>query len=385
MKDDTELCHRGRRISDHPRVVNPPVYRASTILYPDLDSFEGRTPVGFSYGRQGTPTTRALQESLTVLERGAGAVLAPSGLAAVSTAILACCSAGDHLLVSDSVYGPTRHLCEHTLGRLGIEAEFFDPKLGGGIASRLRPQTRLVFLESPGSLTFEVQDVPAIAAAAHAGGAWVAADNTWSGGYFCKVLELGADLSVQACTKYQSGHADVLLGAVICNQRSLPTVQRHARSMGNSVGADEAYLTLRGLRTMATRLERHQRSALCLAEWLRDQPEVLRIMYPALPTDPGHGIWQRDFSGSSGLFGLVLKDRGRTALAALLEGLELFGMGYSWGSFESLLIPTHPEKLRTAGGWQPGGLTLRMHVGLENPEDLIADLAAGLRRYRQAK
>jgi cystathionine beta-lyase len=380
MKDDTRLTHAGLAPFDNEGIINPPVYHASTVLAESLDTFEGRTPARVRYGRSGTPTTFALEEALTVLEDGAGTVLTPSGLSAVSLALLACVEAGDHALIADSVYSPTRNFCEGVLTRFGVEVEYYDPLIGGAIAGLLRPNTKVVFTESPGSQTFEVQDVPAIAAAAQAAGVRVILDNTWGAGYFFKALRHGADLAVHAATKYVSGHSDVMLGAVVCNQATLPRVRTCARLLGNSVGPDDVYLALRGLRTLSVRLRRHQDNALAIARWLRARPEVLRVMYPALPEDPGHGLWRRDFTGACGLFGFVLAPVGRPALAAMLEGMALFGMGYSWGGYESLLIPTRPEKYRSATQWQPGGQTMRIHVGLEDLEDLLADLEAGFER-----
>ena len=383
MKDDTLLIHAGQSPWDNHGIINPPVYHASTVLFPDLDSFEGRIPRPVVYGRQGTPTTFALEEALTALEGGFGAVLAPSGLAAISTALLASVTAGDHILVSDSVYGPTRRFCDQALSRFGVVTEYYDPLLGAAIAQRLRPNTALVFVESPGSQTFEVQDVAAIAQAAHAAGARVIMDNTWGAGYFFKALAHGVDIVVHAGTKYFSGHADVMIGAVVCHEGSFRPVRNFARLLGGSVGPDDVYLTLRGLRTLGVRLQRHQDSGLRIARWLQSRPEVDRVIHPALPEDPGHALWRRDFTGACGLFGFVLKPRDRRALAAMLKGLRYFGLGYSWGGYESLLIPVQPEKSRTATSWRAAGHTLRIHVGLEDPDDLITDLEAGFERFNQ--
>ncbi len=384
MKDDTKLTHAGSSPFDHQGAVNVPVYHASTVFARDLDTFEGRVPLRMRYGRQGTPTTFALEDALTALEGGAGTILTPSGLAAVSTALMAFVKAGDHILVSDSVYSPTRKFCDRVLSRYGVETEYFDPLLGRRIGNLVRPNTTVVFTESPGSQTFEVQDLAAISDVAHGTGARVILDNTWSAGYFLKAFPHGVDMVVQACTKYVSGHSDVMLGAIVCNQDCVGPVRKFAYLSGNCVAPDDVYLALRGLRTLAVRLQRHQDSGLRIARWLQERPEVLRVMHPALPRDPGHGLWRRDFSGASGLFGFVLRPARREALAAMLNGMRYFGMGYSWGGYESLLIPTYPRKYRTATTWEPGGQTLRIHVGLEDPEDLTADLAAGLERLRRA-
>jgi len=380
MQDDTTLTHAGLAPFDNHGIVNPPVYHASTVLFPDLDTLEGKVPVKVSYGRQGTPTTFALEEALTALEGGFGTVLAPSGLAAVSMTLLACASAGDHILVTDSVYGPTRKFCDRVLSRYGVTTEYYDPLIGGHITGLLRSNTALVFLESPGSQTFEIQDVPALAKAAHSGGARVIMDNTWGAGYFFKALQHGVDIAIHAGTKYIAGHADVMLGAIVGNKAGIEQVRRFATLNGNSVGPDDVYLALRGLRTLGVRLQRHQDSALKIARWLQTRPEVQRVIYPAIEDDPGHQLWRRDFTGAAGLFAFVLNSRDRQALAAMLEGMRYFGMGYSWGGFESLLIPTYPERSRTVTPWRSDGQILRIHVGLEAPDDLLADLSDGFNR-----
>ncbi len=384
MKDDTLVTHAGLAPKDNYGIVNPPVYHASTVLFPTLDSLEGQPPSTVVYGRHGTPTTFALEQALTALEDGTGTVLAPSGLAAISLALMAWVKTGDHILVSDSVYSPTRKFCDQVLSRYGVETEYYDPLIGADIAHRLRPNTALVFLESPGSQTFEIQDLPAIARVAHDHGATVIMDNTWGAGYFFKALDHGADIAVHAGTKYFSGHSDVMIGAIVCNENSFRQTKTFANLQGNSVGPDDVYLTLRGLRTLGVRLRRHRENGLKIARWLRTRPEVERVIHPALPEHPGHALWQRDFTGACGLFGFTLKTQNREALEAMLNHLRYFGMGYSWGGFESLLIPTHPEKTRTATQWRPAGHTLRIHVGLEDPEDLIADLEAGFRRLNDA-
>lgn len=385
MHDDTRVTTLGRDPHRHHGIVNPPVYHASTILYPTLDALEApRTPDGYYYGRYGTPTTRALTDAVASLEGAAAGFAVSSGKNAITTVMLGLTRAGDHILVTDNSYQPTRDTASRVMARFGVEVTFFDPGIGAGIAGLMRPNTRLVFVESPGSLTFEVQDVPAIAEAAHARGALVVMDNTWASPLFCKPFALGVDVSVQAATKYVGGHSDLMMGLITTTAEVEPSIREAYGELGGAPGPEDCYLALRGLRTLATRLERHQRSALVVAEWLAGRPEVERVLYPALPDDPGHALWRRDFNGASGLFGFVLKPTGRPALAALLDHLELFGMGYSWGGYESLLLPTDPRPLRTARPWSEAGQLMRIHVGLEHTDDLIADLDAGFRRMAAA-
>lgn len=385
MHDDTRVTTLGRDPHRHHGIVNPPVYHASTILYPTLDALEApRTPDGYYYGRYGTPTTRALTDAVASLEGAAAGFAVSSGKNAITTVMLGLTRAGDHILVTDNSYQPTRDTASRVMARFGVEVTFFDPGIGAGIAGLMRPNTRLVFVESPGSLTFEVQDVPAIAEAAHARGALVVMDNTWASPLFCKPFALGVDVSVQAATKYVGGHSDLMMGLITMTAEVEPSIREAYGELGGAPGPEDCYLALRGLRTLATRLERHQRSALVVAEWLAGRPEVERVLYPALPDDPGHALWRRDFSGASGLFAFVLKPTGRPALAALLDHLELFGMGYSWGGYESLLLPTDPRPLRTARPWSEAGQLMRIHVGLEHTDDLIADLDAGFRRMAAA-
>jgi cysteine-S-conjugate beta-lyase len=382
-RPETEVVHAGRKPFEQHGFVNTPVYRGSTVLYPTLEAIKTRTQP-YTYGRRATPTTHALEEAITRLEGGAATVLTSSGLAAISTAVLAFVESGDHILVVDSVYQPARAFADKLLKRIGVETTYYDPGVGADIAKLFRPNTRLVMVEAPGSQTFEMQDIPAIAAAAHAKNIWVLADNTWATPLFCKPLALGADVSIQAATKYIVGHADAMLGAVTANKRAAKYIDNAKEALGTCPGSEETYLGLRGLRTLAVRLERHQRSAIAVAEWLAARPEVDRVLHPALPRDPGHAIWKRDFTGSSGLFSVVLKPTTEKALAALLDGLKLFGMGYSWGGYESLVIPFDPAPYRTATRWQGPGPALRFHIGLEAVDDLIADLAAGFERMRGA-
>lgn len=385
MKDDTLLTHAGRDPHANHGIVNPPVYHASTVLFPTLDAYLEMGKARVRYGRRGTPTTFALEDAVAELEGGAGAIATPSGLAAITTVLLACLKAGDHLLMTDSAYQPTRHFCDTTLKRFGVETEYYDPLIGAGIAGLIRPETAVVYVESPGSQTFEVQDLPAIAEAAHAAGAMVIADNTWGAGYYYRPLALGADISLQAGTKYIVGHSDVNIGVTVWrDEAALGKVRNDVQSLGVCAGPDDVYLALRGLRTMGVRLQRHQENGLRVARWLAARPEVRRVMHPALEDDPGHALWRRDFTGACSLFGFVLASDDRGALAALLDGMKYHGMGASWGGFESLLIPTWPSKSRSATTWQEPGQTMRIHVGLEDPDDLIADLEAGLERLRKA-
>ncbi len=374
---DTIAVSAGRMSEAHFGVVNTPVYRASTILHPSMASLKAeKTP--YTYGRRGTPTTRSFEEAVSALEGAARTVSLPSGLNAITTAILAVCGAGDHLLMVDSVYGPTRHFCETMLKRFGVETSYYDPLIGADIAGLMRANTKAVFCESPGSLTFEIQDVPAIAAVAHARGASVLMDNTWGTPIYFPALQRGVDLSIQAATKYIGGHADVMIGYVSANESHAARLSDTVGDLGLYASGDDCFLALRGLRTLPVRLKRHQESALTLARWFAARPEVSRVLYPALESDPGHAIWKRDFLGACGLFGVVLKPVGEKALAAMIDGMEHFGIGYSWGGFESLIIPAQFK--RTARKFDAEGPVIRIHAGLEDAGDLIADLEAGFAR-----
>lgn len=384
MHDDTILAHKGRHPFANHGIVNPPVYHASTVLFPSLDALEDRKHQEVVYGRQGTPTIFALREAMTALEGGHGAVICPSGLAAVTCALTAFTQAGSHVLIPDSTYFPTRRFADTVLAKYAVEVEYYDPRVGAGIAASMRPNTSLVWLESPGSQTFEVQDIPAIAEAARKGGAVSVIDNTWGAGYFLKPLALGVDVSLQAATKYVVGHSDAMLGTLVANAATYPRLAEHWSNAGNAAGPDDVYLGLRGLRTMGVRLRAHHAAGLKMAAHLHSRPEVTRVMHPGLRDDPGHALWKRDFTGASGLFGFVLKPGPRAALAAMLDHLRFFGMGYSWGGFESLLIPTDPAAIRTATRWDEPGQAMRIHVGLEDIDDLIADIDAGLDRYASA-
>jgi len=353
------------------------------VLYPTTDDLKNRRG-RYVYGTKGTPTTEALERAWTHLTGAAGTVLTPSGLAAVTVALMSCLKAGDHLLVTDSVYRPTRDFCDGVLARFGVETTYYDPLAGSGIAELFRPNTAAVFTEAPGSQSFEMQDVPAIAEAAHARGAVVLMDNTWATPLFFPPHENGVDIAIEAGTKYLSGGSDLLLGLTSANGRSWPSLRRTFDQFATCAGPEDVFLALRGLRTMALRLREHEAQALDMARWLAARPEVARVLHPALETDPGHAIWKRNFRGSSGLFSVVLESCSERAVAAMLDGLELFGMGYSWGGFESLVIPFDCASYRTATAWEPGGHALRFHIGLEDLDDLKADLEAGFARLRQA-
>jgi len=369
----TQVVLAGRDPFEHEGFVNIPIYRGSTVLSPDVDHFLGKKG-RFVYGRRGTPTTQALAEAITGLEGGAGAALTPSGLSAITTAITAVARAGDHILVADSVYGPTRHFCDTLLAAMGVETTYYDPVIGAAVAELMRPNTRAVYLESPGSLSFELQDVPAIASAARARGAAVLMDNTWATPLYFRPHEHGVDLSIQSGTKYLGGHADLNLGTISATAEWWPKVKEATGALGLCPGPEDVFLALRGLRTLAVRLERHMQSGLKVAHWLAGRPEVARVLHPALATHPQHALWKRDFSGACGLFSVVLKPYPQAAVAAMIEELELFGIGASWGAYESLAIPFDCAKFRTATRWNPGGPTVRFHIGLEDADDLIADL-----------
>lgn len=394
MKDATRATHAGRRPHDYDGVVNPPVMHASTILYPTVADMKNERSVragdGVTYGVHGTETTFALEKAIQALEGGYRTRLQPSGLVACTLPLLAYCSSGDHALVTDSVYGPTRSFCNGMLTRMGVEVEYYDPLIGGGIAALMRPNTAAVWVESPGSWTFEVQDIPAIAEAAHQGGAVVIMDNTWASPLYFKPFEHGVDVSVQAVTKYIAGHSDLLMGSVTCTEDAYPKFQRAQRETGICPSPDDVFLAMRGIRTLHVRLAHHMASGLRVAEWLAGREEVAQVVHPALPGDPGHALWERDFLGASSLFAFILKPEYSSpqAQAAMLDHMRLFGMGFSWGGFESLLIPIDPPSARTATVWPregraEGGM-MRIHVGLEDVDDLLDDLSDGFDRLRAA-
>ena len=386
LKPATRLVVGGRDPAANHGFVNPPVHHVSTVLYPTAEDFLARR-ARYLYGRRGTPTSEALEDALRALEGPdcAGVALLPSGLAAISTALLAVLKAGDHLLVTDSVYQPTRKFCDGMLKRYGVTATYYDPLIGGGIAALIQPNTRAVFVEAPGSLSFEIQDVPAIAAAAHAKGAVVLMDNTWATSLYFRAFEKGVDLSIQAATKYIGGHSDVMLGTVSANKATWERLADTVHALGLCVGPDDVYLGLRGLRTMGVRLAHHHQAGMKVARWLAERPEIACVLHPALESCPGHALWRRDFSGASGLFSIVFKPVAQTAVNAFLNELTLFGIGASWGGFESLAIPFDCAPIRTATKWAPGGPTVRIHIGLEEIDDLIGDLQRGFAAFAAAR
>jgi cystathionine beta-lyase len=378
----TKLVHAGREPLEQFGFVNTPIYRGSTVLQPTLADLEARHGKRFIYGTLGTPTTEALEKAWSEIAGAAGTVLAASGLAAITVALLTAVQAGDHLLVTDSAYLPTRTFCDNFLARMGVETSYYDPRAGAGIAALMRPNTKAVLVEAPGSQSFEMQDVPTIAEVAHARGACVIMDNTWATPLFFPPHERGIDLAIEAGTKYLSGHSDLLLGLVSANEQWLKPLRQTFNLFAMCAGPDDVFLALRGLRTMDLRLREAERQGFALAKWLQERPEVSRVLHPGLPDDPGHAIWKRDFLGASGLFSVILKPVPKAALAALLDGLDLFGLGYSWGGYESLVIPFDCRSYRTATTWAPEGPALRFSVGLEDIEDLKADLDQGFTRMR---
>jgi cysteine-S-conjugate beta-lyase len=382
---ETTLVTAGRDTKAQKGFVNPPVVHGSTVLYPTAEDLHAHRSE-FQYGRRGTPTTKALQEALMALEgpQCAGVGLAPSGLSAITTTLLAVLKCGDHLLVCDNAYRPTRNFCNGLLARYGVETTYFDPLIGAGIAGLFKPNTRAVLVEAPGSQSFEMPDIPAIADVAHGRGALVIDDNTWATPLFHRSLEQGVDISMQAATKYIGGHSDIMFGTISANARAWPQIAETVWLLGLCAGPDDVFLALRGLRTLSVRLAQHHRSALEMARWLAARPEVIRVLHPALENDPGHAIWKRDFTGASGLFSIVLKPAPQQAVDALLDAVRLFGMGYSWGGFESLVIPFDCAGYRSATTWAPGGPTLRLHIGLENVDDLKADLERGFDAFNAA-
>ena len=388
MKPDTLLTIAGRDPEANFGIVNPPVYHASTVLYPTLEALDNawrnRRPDKVYYGRYGTPTTFALEAAVAALEGGWQSIAVGSGMAAVTASLLAFVKAGDHVLMVDNVYSPSRRVCDQLLGRFGVATTFYDPTIGDRIAELIRPNTRVVFLESPGSLTFEVQDAPAIIAAAKRKGAAVVVDNSWSAGVYFKPLALGADVSIQAATKYIGGHSDLMMGIVTTTEAAYQPLRQTITDLGCPSGPDDCYLALRGLRTLGVRLARHWETGIKLAEWLESRREVVRVRHPALPDHPGHALWKRDFTGASGLFSFEIPAAPRAALAAMVDHMNLFGMGYSWGGFESLILPSDPGPIRTATTWAGDTILIRLHAGLEDPDDLIADLEAGFGRLNAA-
>ncbi len=380
MKDDTKLVHAGRAPFENVGAVNPPVYHASTILFETHEDLQNHRSAPTYYGRHGTPGTDAFARAIADVEHADHCVIVPSGLAAISISLLSFLKTGDHLLMVDTTYDPARSVCDQLLTRCGIETTYYDPLIGADIKSLIKPNTRVVYLESPGSRTFEVQDVAAIVSATKstAGERDIVTimDNTWATPLYFKPLDFGVDVSLQSITKYVGGHADLLLGTISCQAKHWPAIDRTRRLMGNSVGADDVYLAQRGLRSLSARLKVHGQNALRIAEWLERRKEVQRVMYPPLQSDPGHGIWRRDFAGGTGLLGFVLKTASEGQVSAFQDALTLFGMGFSWGGYESLLIPIDIAPYRTATQWKATGPAFRISAGLEDPDDLIADLEA---------
>ncbi|MGH6809341.1 MAG: cystathionine beta-lyase [Ensifer adhaerens] len=377
---NTMLLRTGYNPQDYHGFINPPTVRASTVLFPNAKAMEGHDQK-YTYGTRGTPTTDALCEAINELEGAAGTILVPSGLAAVTLTFLALLSPGDHALIVDSVYGNVRHFCDTMLVRFGIEVEYYDPNIGAAIETHFKPNTKLVHLEAPGSNTFEMQDVPAITAAAHRISAVVTMDNAWATPLFFRPLDFGVDVSIQAGTKYPTGHSDILLGTVSANAQYWPRLRHMNGALGICGAPDDAYQTLRGLRTMGVRLERHQASALEIAQWLEARSDVARVLHPALPSFPGHDIWKRDFKGASGVFSFVLKvareDEFTAKAQAFLNGLSLFGLGYSWGGFASLALHVDLADRRVLSPPSEGPV-LRLHIGLEDVDDIRADLERAL-------
>ena len=389
MHDETKLVHSGRHPERFEGVVNPPVFHASTILSPSLADWERKIEdrakeiPGTYYGRGGTPTTRSLEDALAELEGAHRCVVFSSGLAACTGALLAYLAVGDHVLLSDSVYGPTRGVATRLLKRYGVETTFYDPLIGARIGELIRPNTKVIYVESPGSLTFEVQDIPAIADVAHRHGITVIMDNTWGTPLYFKAFDHGVDVSIQAATKYVVGHSDAMLGTVSCTKEAWPKLKSTHYDLGQTAGPDDIYLAQRGLRTMGVRLKQHWETGLRLADWIARRPEVERVLHPALPGDAGHALWKRDFKGACGLFGVVLKPVDPEAFRSFIDGLQLYGLGASWGGYESLIMPFEPH--RSVMKWPYEGLCFRIHAGLEHPDDLIADLSAGFERLARGR
>jgi cystathionine beta-lyase len=377
MGEDTRLVLAGRNTGETYGFVNVPPFRGSTVVYPDAAScLAGRNR--FTYGRRGNPTMEALQQAWSELEGAAGTVICPSGASACSTALLSCLKTGDHLLMADSTYRPTRTLCNGLLARYGIETTYYDPMVGAGIEALIRPNTRAIYMESPGSQTFEVQDVPAIVAVAKKHGITTLIDNTWATALLFRPLDFGVDISINAATKYPSGHSDVLIGLVAANEKAMPALLATHGDLGLYLGPDDVFLTLRGLRTMPLRLREQGANALAVAQHLDQHPRIRRVLHPALPSCPGHEFFKRDFKGASSLFAIILDATTDAQVIAFLDHLKLFGMGYSWGGFESLAVPFDCTTYRSATPFNPGGRAIRLNIGLETPADLMADLDAAL-------
>ena len=387
MKKDTQLGRLGRDPSQYHGAINTPVFRASTIVFPDIETYGTRPADDYKtprYGIHGTPTTWALEEAVAKMEGGHNAVAVCSGLAAIVAAVCAFVKAGDHLLVTDSAYGPTRTFCEKQLKGFGVDVEYYDPLVGAGIKNLIRTNTRAIFCEAPGSLSFEMQDIPAIAREAHARDIPVLADTTWGTPYFFRSFEHGVDVSIHAGTKYIAGHSDVMLGMIVTNEKYWLPVRRTVADYGYCSSADDCYLALRGFRTIGVRMKQQMASALAVARWLQARPEVKRVLYPALESDPGYAIWKRDFEGAASLFSFVLKPVNRKQVATFVNALKLFGIGSSWGGYESLVTAPNISALRTATQWAAAGPVIRLHIGLEDPDDLIDDITHAFAKMTKA-
>jgi cysteine-S-conjugate beta-lyase len=384
LRGRSRMIHLGHDFEATQGFVNVPAFRGSTVLFPDVHTFESNSQ-RFNYGTHGTPTTEALKEAWNDLAGAADTKLVPSGLAAIVVGLMAALQSGDHLLMTDSAYFPARRFCENGLKRMGVVTTYYDPEIGSGIEALIRPETKAIFTEAPGSQSLEMQDIPAIVAVAHARGICVLMDNTWATPLFFPAHAHGVDISIEAGTKYLSGHSDLLLGLVSANEQWAQRLHQTVDHMAIPAGPEDTFLALRGLRTLDLRLREAERQALTLARWLETRPEVQRVIHPALPGYRGHEIWKRDFKGSSGLFSLVLQPAPKAAVAALIDALELFGLGASWGGYESLIIPFDCTRYRTATQWAPGGPTVRMSIGLEDIEDLKDDLERGFAAFRAAQ
>jgi cysteine-S-conjugate beta-lyase len=385
MKKETLLATLGGFANPECDIVNLPVYRASTVLFDtvaDLQSAERGEFSGFSYGRYGTPSSAALEEAIAVLEDADHAIVTSSGLSAIVLALTAFLKVGDHLLMTDAVYGPTRKFCDHLLAGFGVETTYYDPLIGGDIAKLIKPNTKVVYVESPGSQTFEMQDIPAIAKAAHTKGAIVIGDLTWGTPLYVRGFELGVDVIMHSVTKYMAGHSDLVMGVLAYKKVHHKTLSHTYLDLGSCPGPDNCYLALRGLRTLSVRIKQQFENAMIVAAWLKKRPEVEEILFPPLAGSPGHELWKRDFTGGSSLFGVALKPVSQKALAAMIDNLEYFGLGFSWGGFESLMTVFDVSKTRKARPWPYKGPGIRLHIGLEHPDDLIRDLEAGFGRMK---
>lgn len=386
-KKSTKIVKAGRRKEWTGGVVNPPVYHASTVLFETYKDLRAGVKKAFSqelfYGRLGTPTLWALEDAMADLEDARGSKVFPSGMAAIAACLLSVLKTGDHVLFADTVYEPTRKLANDLLPRFGVETDFFDPLIGADVSKQFKDNTRVVFLETPGSLTFEVPDLPAIAKAAHAREMYVLCDNTWGTPLFHNALEHGADISIHAATKYIVGHSDAMLGIANANARTYGLLKKTSFRLGQIAGPDDAYLGLRGLRTLEVRLKQHEKNGLTIARWLEDHPLVAKVLHPALPGCPGHDIWKRDYTGSTGLFSIVLNAGEMKNMGAFCDELQHFGLGFSWGGFESLVLPQDVTPLRTATDWNAPGPLIRLHIGLEDVDDLKEDLDGALNRFQK--